>query len=527
MSAFVSLLLHAHLPFVRHPEHERFLEESWLYEAITECYLPLVRVFRGWHRDRIDARLTLTLSPTLCAMLKDPLLCGRYERRLEELVRFAERETIRNLWEPEIRRIADFYFERFHGLQQLWRACDGDLVAAFRELQELGLLEIIPTAATHALLPLLSAHPSSIRAQVLTARDDYRRCHGRDPVGIWLPECAYSAAVEDALFEAGFRWFVLDAPGVLNAKPRPRHGIFAPVFTPQGLAAFGREPESAEQVWSRDSGYPGDGRYRDFYRDVGFDLEFDYVRPVLPSPDHRGFTGIKYHRIGMGADGEKALYRRADALQAAEEHALHFIAARREHIQHLVPLLGQPPILLCPYDAELFGHWWYEGPEFLDLLMRKAGSWKDVFRCATPTEYLETYSTHQVTEPAESSWGEQGFYRVWLNETNAWIVPHLNVAMERMHRLARQFPDPDPLQRRALNQAGRELLLAQASDWPFILHTGTSPSYARERVTQHLLRFSELYEQLSAHNVDPQCLEHLESIDNLFPDVDYRAWATP
>ncbi|MCC6235643.1 MAG: DUF1957 domain-containing protein, partial [Verrucomicrobiales bacterium] len=402
-----------------------------------------------------------------------------------------------------------------------------DLVDAFRQLQDDGILEIITTAATHALLPLLHAHPSSIRGQLQTARHDYRRCFGRDPQGIWLPECAYAEGIELALQEAGLRWFMVDSHGLLHATPRPRYGVFAPIFTPNGLAAFGRDLESAKQVWSRDAGYPGDPRYRDFYRDVGFDLEFDYVRPALPSPDHRGFTGIKYHAIAVGPEGEKQIYDRAAAFRAADDHASHFLQARLHQVAHLAGVLERPPIVVCPYDAELFGHWWFEGPTFLDLFVRKAACDQDVFRLVTPIDYLREQPTQQVGVPAESTWGEEGYYRVWLNESNEWILPHVDVAMERMRDLVQRFPDPDPLTRRALNQAARELLLAQASDWPFILRTGTSPDYARQRVTQHLLRFIELHEQLTATRIDEPRLAELESLDPAFPAVDFRHWSDP
>lgn len=524
MRGYVALILHAHLPWVRHPEHEQFLEESWLYEAITECYLPLLQIFQGWQQDGIRARITLTLSPTLCAMLQDPLLRARYERRLETLVQLAERETFRTHWEPGLREISTFYQTRFNALRHVWRRWDGDLVRAFRELQDQGTIEIITTAATHALLPLLASYPSSLRGQILTARDDYRRCFNRDPQGIWLPECAYTTGLETILQEAGIRWFTVDTHGLLHATPRPRYGVFAPVFTSNGLAAFGRDLDSARQVWSRQAGYPGDGRYRDFYRDIGFDLEFDYVRPALPSPDLRGFTGIKYHRIAANPQGEKELYRREEAWRTADEHAGHFLRARMDQVQSLADIMGRPPIVVSPYDAELFGHWWYEGPEFLDLFVRKAACDQQIFRLVTPYEYLREHPTQQVATPGESTWGEEGFYRVWLNETNEWILPHLDVAMERMQTLTERFPPPDPLTRRALNQAARELLLAQSSDWPFILRTGTNPSYARQRVTQHILRFIELHEQITTTRVDEARLQEIESMDNLFPGVEHRYW---
>jgi 1,4-alpha-glucan branching enzyme len=524
MQGCFSLLLHAHLPFVRHPEHERFLEEHWLFEAVVETYLPLLQLLQAWQRDGVRSGLTLTLSPTLCSMLQDRLLQDRCLRHLDQLLTLAEKETRRTLWEKPFHRVAEFYGRRLAGLRDFYLASGRDLVGLFRILQDVGQLEIITTAATHAVLPLLAQHRPSLRGQILAARDHYRQCFGRNPRGIWLPECAYVQAVEPILCEAGLRWFVLDSHGILNSEPRPRYALYAPLVTPSGLAAFGRDLDSAKQVWSRDAGYPGDPRYRDFYRDIGHDLDLDYLEPHLPTPGRRGFTGFKYHRI-TGGTGPKEVYDREAAVQAADQHAAHFLAARVEQFQKLTALLERPPVLLAPYDAELFGHWWYEGPEFLDFFVRKAFFDQQVFELGTPQEFLRRCPTHQLAAPAASSWGEDGYWRVWLNEKNQWIYPHLHAAQERMSELVARHPEPEPMAERALRQAARELLLAQASDWPFILRTGTSPDYARRRVQQHLRRFTTLYEQLTQARLDEPWLHAIEAQDNIFPEIDYRYWA--
>ncbi|MBA4148252.1 MAG: DUF1957 domain-containing protein [Verrucomicrobia bacterium] len=524
MQGHLAIVLHAHLPFVRHPEHERFLEENWLFEAITETYIPLIQVMDGWLNDGMDTRMTITLSPTLCSMLLDPLLQQRYERHLNRLVELSEKELYRTHWEPHYHELAQMYHQRFIAIRETYYGYGKNLVGAFRKFQEQGNLEIITTAATHALLPLMVDCPQSIRAQILVARDHYRSCFGRDPRGIWLPECAYVDGVEAILQEANIRWFIMDTHGVLHAKPRPRYGVFAPVFTPNGIAAFGRDLDSARQVWSRQEGYPGDANYRDFYRDVGFDLDLDYIKPFLPSPDHRGFTGVKYHRI-TNHGWEKLPYDRDIALETAAQHAQHFLDARIGQVGHLAQIMERPPLVLSPYDAELFGHWWYEGIEFLNFLIRKAYYDQQAFTLTTPNDYLRRYPTQQVATPSASSWGEEGYWRVWLNETNEWIYPHLQVAQERMTELVDKYPDATGLTERALKQAARELLLAQSSDWPFILRTGTSPDYARKRVKDHLLRFITFYEQLTITQIDETYLSHIESLDNIFPDVNYRYWA--
>ncbi len=520
---YVSLVLHAHLPFVRHPEHTRFLEENWLFEAITETYLPLLEIIEGWERDRLAVRIAITLTPTLCAMLQDGLLQERYGRYLDELIVLAEREIHRTRLTPEYHRLAAANVERFRSLRESFGRRGADLVASFRRLQDAGRIEILTCAATHALLPLLERHPPSLRAQLLVARDHYRSCFGRDPRGVWLPECGYAEVVEPFLKEAGLGWFITETHGILHAQPRPRYWEYAPLITPSGLAAFGRDPESARQVWSRHEGYPGDPRYRDFYRDAGFDLDWEYIRPFVPTTGERSFTGIKYHRITGGA-GEKEVYDRAAALAAAGGHAAHFLEARLAQVHRLAAVMDRPPIVVCPYDAELFGHWWHEGPEFLDAVVRQAQKHRSDIALISPGDYLARHPSNQLATPSASSWGEKGFWHVWLNEKNEWIYPHLRAAEKRMTELARRFTEPDELQARALKQAARELLLAQASDWPFILHSGTSPGYARKRVREHLLRFEDLRRQLTETGVEPSRLAEMERRDNIFPGVDWRYW---
>jgi 1,4-alpha-glucan branching enzyme len=521
---FLAIVLHAHLPFVRHPDHEQFLEERWLFEAVAECYLPLLEVMEGWRRDRLPVRLTLSLSPTLASMLRDPLLQERCGQHLQGLVELAEKEMVRTRAEPHTQALAGFYRERFTALQARYESYDGDLVSAFGRLQVAGLLDIIPTAATHALLPVLLEHPPALRAQVKIACAHHRACFGREPHGFWLPECAYAPGVESILREENLRWFVVETAGLLNANPRPKYAVFAPIFTPAGVAAFGRDPASARQVWSRSDGYPGDPRYRDFYRDIGFDLDADYLKPHLPPAGGRTFTGLKYHRI-TGPGPDKQLYDRHEAVAVAVAQAGHFLRQRLEQGARLATVMPQPPILVAPYDAELFGHWWFEGPEFLDGVVRQAAAAPDRLVLLTPADYLRAHPTHQLAVPAASSWGDGGDLRVWRNEKNEWVDAPLRTAREEMTRLARAFPHATGLPGRLLQQAGRELLLAEASDWPFILTAGTSPGYARGRFTEHLSRFDLLRGMLQGREWNEAQLRDMERQDNLFPDLDWNHWS--
>jgi len=523
--SYLALVLHAHLPFVRHPESDYVLEEEWLYEAITETYIPLLRVFDGLHRDGIDFKLTMSMTPPLLSMLRDPLLQERYDRHLARLQELAARECERNDADGHLAYLARHYVEEFAETRRVWEACDRDPVSAFARYLDSNNLEIVTCAATHAYLPLLEMYPEAVRAQVQVACDHYRQTFGRDPGGIWLPECAYYEGLEHILADAGLRYFLMDGHGLLYAQPRPRFGTYSPVFTEAGVAAFGRDHESSQQVWSSEVGYPGDPVYREFYKDLGWEAEYDYICPYVMPNGQRKNVGIKYHKItsrGAGL-GDKALYDPYWAREKAAEHAGNFIFNREQQLQHLSGLMGRAPLVVSPYDAELFGHWWYEGPWFLDYLLRKAWYDQGTFELIHLADYLKAHPTQQVCRPSQSSWGYRGFHEYWLNETNAWIYPHLHKAAERLIALADRNP-ADELEARALAQAARELLLAQSSDWAFIMRTGTMVPYAVRRTRSHLMRFAKLYDDITAGKIDSGWLEKVEQIDNIFPAIDYRIY---
>jgi 1,4-alpha-glucan branching enzyme len=523
METRLALVLHAHLPFVRHPEHEQFLEESWLYEATLETHLPLLECLDRWQQDRLPVRLTLSISPTLASMWADPLLCRRFERYLDHRIDLAGKEVFRTLWEPGQRIVAELYLRRFLALRERWTALGGDLLGAFRRAQESGLLELATTGATHALLPLLADCPAALRAQVRVACRHHAAWFGRPPTGFWLPECAYAEAVEPVLRAEGLRWFLLESHGIAHASPRPAHGVYASVLTPGGLIAFGRDPVSARQVWSRAGGYPGDPRYRDFYRDLGYDLDFDYVRPYLPSPVARGFTGLKYYRI-TGPHAEKAVYEPGPAAEAVREHAAHFCAGRREQGAMLAATMGRPPLIVAPYDAELFGHWWYEGIDFLDAVARQACQPGSGLRLVGLSECVAGETVAQCAQPSPSTWGEEGHLRVWLNPRNEWVWREVQPVVQLMARLAREHGGLSPQADRLLGQAARETMLAQASDWPFMLHQGACAPYATHRVKIHLERLALLHDQLCSGVLDEPVLAQIEAQDSLFPHLRWDDW---
>jgi 1,4-alpha-glucan branching enzyme len=520
----LSIVLHAHLPFVRHPEHPEFLEEDWLYEAISETYLPLLQVVRDLVERGVDVRLTLGLTPPLCEMLVDPLLQERYSRHVAKLVELTEREVVRTRNTP-FQEAAEAHYRHFAAVQHLYEdVYHRNLVAGFRQLQDAGALEIMTCGATHGFLPLMS-RVEARRAQIEVAKANYAKHFGRDPRGIWLPECGYVPGVDGLLADAGIRFFMVDAHAIMFGEPRPRRAIYAPVITPTGVAAFARDVTTGERVWSSEIGYPGDPFYREFYRDLGYDLDYELVAPYLHADGERRNVGVKYHRVtGKVALHEKQPYIPWIATERAAAHAGDFLGHCQSLAVELVGDLERKPVIVSPYDAELYGHWWFEGPQFLKYLIEKIHYDQDVIRLATPIDYLREYPENQEQVPSASTWGAEGYSRVWINAETDWIYYHQHRAEDRMVELARRYPAASGDLQRVLNQAARELLLAQSSDWAFIITTGTMVQYAIKRFRDHIARFNHLYDMARSGRIDYEKLGDYEWRDTIFQEIDYRVY---
>ncbi len=492
-------VLHAHLPYVRHPEHEIFLEENWFFEGIIETYLPLLSMFDRLNSDGVAWRMTMTLSPTLVSMMEDPLF---------ERTRGSAYENVTRYYRDLLDVLHKVYVE------DLGR----DLPGAFRRHMDSGSLEGITCGATHGFLPFLQEVPGSSEAQVRVGVSTFHRVFGRAPKGIWLPECAYYEGVDRILNQEGIRFFFLESHGLLYADPQPPAGVDAPLVTPEGLFAFGRDPESSKQVWSSKEGYPGDFAYRDFYRDIGYDLDYDYIRPYLHTDGPRGMTGLKYHRI-TGPTDQKEVYDPEKAREKVREHAMDFVEKLIGQIQGLSGVLGLSPTIVCPYDAELFGHWWFEGIGFLEEVFRAVARQRTV-AVHTPSELVKGGLPASSGEPEPSSWGEKGYYEFWMNSTNDWIYPPLFEAAREMTRLVEISGGVSGSAREVLNQMGRELLLAQSSDWPFIMTTKTMVDYAVSRLKNHLYRFWLLREMMVGGRFQEDVFREIRDKDSIFPDLD-------
>ncbi len=523
-TGYLMIVLHAHLPFIRHPQYEEFMEERWLFEAMIETYIPLLQVFERLEMDKIDFYITMSLTPPLLEMLTDKVLQQKFRRHLDKLIDLSKKEVSYTKNTPF--NLLALYYERiFNEEKKTYERYKGNLVNGFKRFAKEGNLELITCAATHGILPFMREYPGSINAQLKIGIQTHKRHLDIAPRGMWLPECAYFSGLDKYMKNADIEYSFLDTHGIVYGEPRPLYSTYAPVITPNEVIFFGRDLESSEQVWSATTGYPGDFSYREFYRDIGFDRPYEYIKDYIDRSGERINTGIKYYRItGKVSLSNKETYDPQKALETARRHADDFIYKKELQTKRLSQQMNDiPPVIVAPYDAELYGHWWYEGPKFLEFVLRNADS-SDVVKTITPSQYLSKISKIQIMEVAPSSWGANGYYEVWLNGSNDWIYPHLHELENRMENLAATYEKPKNIEKKILNQMARELLLAQSSDWAFIMSTDTTTRYARNRTRVHINRFLKLNDDLVSGRYDLGWLKEVSWEDNIFPDLDYRVF---
>jgi 1,4-alpha-glucan branching enzyme len=520
-SGYLALVLHAHLPFVRHPEHARHLEERWFYEALVECYLPLLEAFDRMADEGVPFALTMSVTPPLASMMRDDLLRQRFHEHLARIETLAESE-MKRLWGDErFAPVATFYRDHFRRMRAVWDRHNGDVLTGLVRHWDAGHLELLTCSATHCYLPGMLAAREGIRPQLELGVRGFERIVGRKPVGAWLAECAYHPSFDDEITRAGIRFTLVDTHGILHARPRPPFGVHAPICSPSGASFFGRDVESSKQVWSRDEGYPGDAYYRDFYRDIGFDLPESQLLGEVAGDGSRLMTGLKYFRI-TGKDVEKQPYLPGVAAQKAQEHGANFVLNRAKQAASLAGTMPMPPIIVAPYDAELYGHWWFEGPMFLEAVFRKLPETGGELRPITLRQYLERHPVSAQATPSASSWGAGGYGEVWVGHEAAWTWRHVHHATRYTKWLVQKHRGVGGRRGQALDQVVRELLLLQSSDWPFILKTGTATRYAEARIRAHVHRLRHLGHLVETENIgetDSIWLDDVRRRDNFLEQL--------
>ena len=523
------LALHSHLPYVLN--HGRWPHGSdWLCEAAIDTYLPLLEHLRALKQEKTAAPVTIGFTPVLANQLASDDFRKEFETFMTQREAACKEApaSLAKTADSNLLPVADYWKARFSRLRRLYDEADRDLVGAFRELQEAGRLEIIGSAATHGYLPLL-ARDESIQLQLAIGQAEHQRLFGTAPKGCWLPECAYRPGIEKHLADAGFRFFFVDAHLAHAGTPlgvdydiplgaerfdSERHGTAHPVYakiehTPyrayrvsrgrRAVSAFVRDPQSSRQVWSRDLGYPGDAAY----------LEFHKIR--WPG-------GLKFWRVtGPNVDlGAKTAYDPGAALGRATEHARHFNELLRGISERAKRGEG---LVTAPFDTELFGHWWHEGVDFIADMYRAMKRQKGV-KPVTASQHLRGHPPREAIQLAEGSWGVNGDHTMWRNELTNWTWARLGHLEESFWRVAPKAIRKSELHP-VLAQAARELVLAQSSDWQFMISTGAVPDYAEKRFKLHCDDAERLISAMTegSESGGQRLVADLQKRDHLFPNI--------
>ncbi|HLJ83278.1 MAG TPA: 1,4-alpha-glucan branching protein domain-containing protein [Candidatus Eremiobacteraceae bacterium] len=520
------LALHAHLPFVRKAGRWPFGEE-WLYEAMAGTYLPLLGVFERLAHDGVAARAAVGITPVLLEQLADPYLQDGFTEYAARVAAAADvdAENAADSGQSARAALARDHARRYRELAADFTARGGDIVAGFASLAQAGRIEILTSAATHAFLPLLATE-SLVRAELRVGVETTRARLGVAPAGIWLPECAYRPGLERDLEELGLRYFFVDAHAVTGAEPLSASSHFglaaraatveqedaasheAATFRPHYVAdssviAFARSVEVSRQVWARHFGYPGDPAYLEFHK-------------------RAETSGLHYWAVsGPSHDlGDKAEYDPAAASYRVREQAEHFASL----VEDLAVSVADGACIVAPYDAELFGHWWFEGPAWIEAVMRRLAA-RGAVTPATPSEALTMVPARDALDLPATSWGEGGDFRVWSNAQTDWMWPRIHAAEFAMRDAVRSLPNADPLTKLYLNQAARELLLLSSSDWPFLITTGQAREYAEQRFSEHITRFDDCLAAAKHGGASESARRRLAlyaETDNVFARIDYR-----
>ena len=509
LSASISFVLHAHLPWVRAEGPSISLEEGWLYEAMWQSYLPLFDVFTRLGEASPPGPLcTLSLSPPLMSMLGDAHHRQRFRRYADELA-----ETLARAAEREPGHAAAIGDQQARLSQSVatFERLRGDVLAGFVELEARHVIELGTTAASHAFLPGLLSEAAA-RAQVRMGLRYFHALTKRHARVFWLPECGYDERLENAIVESGALATVLASHGLDLARPRPPFSTHTPILGSQPFAFFGRAAELVDRIWSREHGYPAHPSYREFHHALDARSTSVTGRAVKP------------FRV-TGPTSTKERYEPELAALTAKQHAADFLGQSSRWLQN-----GDAPhpIAVLAFDAELFGHWWWEGPAFLEAVL--SGAKSHTLTACSLGSYLERDPALPVARPATSTWGRGGY-------ADSWSHPSTSHASRLAHRAERRVLAIDALvrdtprsetQRRARLWAIRELFLLQASDYPFMLRSGEFAAFAEKKLLEHAGRLDELCaiaERAKEADGDKARVHTLVTSRPFFTELDEDAWA--
>ena len=532
-------VLHGHLPYLSHADHH-------LHEFTSNTLIPLLQALYRLQDENVPYALTISLSPLLIEQLNDLSASVAFNSFLDEQIsisrqdyeffqhnRLAIRDQEHEVNDHHLAYLAERHAARFESIKTDFNErFNRDIVGAFRQLQEANLIEMIASPISHAYLPLLK-HDSSIARQVRMAVSHYQRIFDRRPTGMWLPELGYRPGLETLLADEGIKVFPCESHLLTGGPPvgmaagedrGPNSAVkrrfalaqrqIAPVRNTttmqpywadknKCIATIARDNRSTMQVWGEAMGYPGDVDYREAQR-------------------RSGSSGLPYWRItghDIGPD-DKDDYHPEWGRYKVEQHAEHFAHLIGDMIRGYYAEAGQPGLIAPMFDMQLFGHWWFEGVDWLEQTCRHLANTPQI-ELNTMSQFVTAHPPTDSVELLEGSWGHGGNHFLVDNPETHWLWQRVQGAEDRIQQIFTKTLSENQLN--IFNQAVRQLLLLQSSNWATMIASGQTDTYMIQQFNVHYERFVQLINTLDAGStIEEPVKSHPEAMNrfSIFPEID-------
>ena len=522
----ISILLNCHLPYINHADTAFHRDEMPLFQSISDTYIPFLQMLDRLDADRLPFRVSIVLSSTLAAMLTNQNLIDKYLRYVDKQIAFGETELERtkNKHNKALWKLARYYLDSIIEKKIVFtERYEKNIVHVFNYYREKGRMEILATMAAHNFIPFYINYPEAIQAQIEASLSEYKRHIGENPAGFWLPELGYAKGIDKFLRAYNLSYTIIDSHTAFLADPPADTGSFYPLRAPAGTLLLVRDYYAHKEIQGAPDVLSREAAYCDYFEDISYKLDSDSIKDFFDVDGIRCPSGYRYLKV----EDKDNVYNVAAANQLAKKQARQFLRRRITALTKAHALIKKEPVSLCSWDADFLGRFWQEGFVFLETVIRQ-GIENDSIVFSTPSEYLcrQNSPEFQTISPDFSSAGINGYGESFLDKSNDWIYRHIFHAIERMIELAQRFNDDSGLLHRALNQAAREVLLAQTSDFARFKRTGPEGDtvWDEEALITHLRNFTTLYESLGGDYLSTKLLTHFENSNKIFPNINYRSF---
>ena len=518
-----SLVLHfvAHKGYFKHLESENVSKNQILFLSISQIYLPLLNMFANLESDGVSFKMGMTITPTLCAQLSDPVLQQKYIEWLDKLIFLGEQELNRYPADSEKYNLAKHYLKTVkRDKRDFIETFNQDILSKFSYYAKRGNLELFATSATFGFLPHIADLDEAINAQIEIGLLSHKHHFGIAPEGFFLPHFGYSQGFEKNLKSYGLNYTILEPQGLLFGNPTPEMGIFSPVRASNSFAFFARDLDTTSEICGK-NGYMIKEVYRNQQKDIGFDSDLSDLEGFLDESNSRCATVFKY----WSNYSNDKIYNLEDAAEQIKLDAKDFLERKIKKLEEAEKLTdGKNCSLVCTIEPELLGNVWFEGIDWLEQIFRQAALQDDI-KIENCCDIAKEQFSLQKVEPLSSASNGIGFGENLLDSSNDWLIRYMRKNTQRMMDLAVRFTDDTGLKARTLNLAAKEILLSQASDWPAMIHDKVYPDYAKEQFIKMINEFSTVYDSLGSNSISTEWLTRLEREHNLFPWINYKVFA--